>query len=363
MATLFQASAQWASRPSDERFTSLLAMQDHVHGLRRVARSGVVSSRSIEARPDATDQLNKLQIVGKAGIPYAPSHWAFGQLASLAGAPAGYLRKLPAPMAADCLNWGLKKERDVADIGLYLNAESKELMAATGPNYGRVYNSDVVDALVDRFGNGIDGAFRVPGEFGQRVQVTKGNTTLFAGDRDMFVFLADEENRITVPNRRNGEAGTMARGFFCWNSEVGAGTLGVAMFLFDYVCCNRIVWGARDFREVKVRHTSGAPDRFLEEVRPVMLQMAASSTKSVDEMLVAARASRLDDANEWLSKRFTSAMATSLQLVHTAEEGRPIETLWDVSTALTAKAKSIVWQDERVAMERQAGAVLDLALN
>lgn len=362
MATLFQASAQWASRPSDERFLSLLDMQGHFHGLRRVSRQGVVSSRQIDVRPNAEDQMNKLEIVGKAGIPYAPSNWAFGQLASLAGAPAGYLRKLPAPMAADCLNWGLKKERDVADVGLYLNAESKELMAATGPNYGRVFNADVVDALIDRFGDGINGAFRVPGEFGQRVKVTKGNTTLYAGDRDMFVFLADEENRISVPNRRNGETGTLARGFFCWNSEVGAGTLGVAMFLFDYVCCNRIVWGARDFREIKVRHTSGAPDRFIEEVRPVMMQMASSSTKSVDEMLVAARGHRLDDANEWLAKRFTNSMAGSLQNVHLAEEGRPIETLWDVSTALTAKAKSIVWQDERVALEREAGKVLDLAL-
>jgi hypothetical protein len=34
----------------------------------------------------------------------------------------------------------------------------------------------------------------VPGEFGQRVAVTKQNTTLYASDRDMFVFLADEED-------------------------------------------------------------------------------------------------------------------------------------------------------------------------
>ena len=41
----------------------------------------------------------------------------------------------------------------------------------------------------------------VPGEFGGRVTVTKDNTTLYASDRDMFVFLADEENRIELPNR------------------------------------------------------------------------------------------------------------------------------------------------------------------
>jgi hypothetical protein len=46
----------------------------------------------------------------------------------------------------------------------------------------------------------------VPGEFGQRVTVTQDNTTLFASDRDMFVFLADEENRIELPSRRAGRS-------------------------------------------------------------------------------------------------------------------------------------------------------------
>jgi len=45
-------------------------------------------------------------------------------------------------------------------------------------------------------------AARVPGEFGRRVTVTKENTTLYASDRDMFVFLADEENRMSRAARR-----------------------------------------------------------------------------------------------------------------------------------------------------------------
>src|SRR5205085_2945852 len=99
-------------------------------------------------------------------------------------------------------------------------------------------------ALVERFGDGVSGHWRVPGEFGNRITVTKENTTLFASDRDMFVFLADEDRRIDVPGRRNG-SGSMARGFFVWNSETGDKTLGLGFFLFDYVCANRIVWGRR----------------------------------------------------------------------------------------------------------------------
>jgi hypothetical protein len=81
----------------------------------------------------------------------------------------------------------------------------------------------------------------------------------------MFVFLADEERRIEIPNRRNGQPGSLARGFFVWNSEVGNTTLGAGFFLFDYVCCNRYVWGADQYTEVRIRHTSGAPDRWIEE--------------------------------------------------------------------------------------------------
>ena len=52
----------------------------------------------------------------------------------------------------------------------------------------------------------------MPGEFGSRVTVTKDNTTLYASDRDMFVFLADEENRIELPNRREEESGPVFNG-------------------------------------------------------------------------------------------------------------------------------------------------------
>lgn len=41
----------------------------------------------------------------------APTHWSFGQLASLVGAPAAYLRQLPAPLAGINLQYGLTSRR------------------------------------------------------------------------------------------------------------------------------------------------------------------------------------------------------------------------------------------------------------
>ena len=291
-----------------------------------------------------------------------PTHWSFGQLAQRAGAPAGYLRTLPAEMAADCINYGLMM-RSVDEVGLLVRENGRlTTTAVTGPNYGRVYNHDIVKALIKRFGDGVNGQFRIPGEFGRPVPITKANTTLYASDRDMFVFLADEEHRIEVPNRRNGEPGSLARGFFVWNSEVGAATLGIKAFLYDYVCCNRIVWGAQDVKEIRIRHTSGAPDRFAEEVYPALKAYAESSTANVVDAIKEAKTLKLgakDKVTDFLNKRFTKSQTSAILTAHEEEEGRPIETMWDAVVGATAYAKQIQWQDERVKVETIAGSLLD----
>ena len=362
MSELMQASRQWASRPDDERFTSLDELLAHTRHQREISKGICLPSRALEARPLIDDAERKsLVVCGPDGAPAVPTHWAFGQLANRVGAPAHYLRTLPADIAADALNYGIFK-RDVEDIGALVRKNGGiELAAVTGPNYGRVWNADVVKALHDRFGDGVTGQFTVPGEFGKKLdEVTKANTTLFAGERDMFVFLADEHNRIEVPNRRNGQAGEMARGFFVWNSEVGSKTLGIATFLFDYVCCNRIVWGAEGYQEITLRHTISAPDRFVEEVAPAIESYANKSTASITLAIEAAREARIapDKVDEFLRTRFTKGQAEGIKAAHMAEEDRPIETLWDVTVGATAYAKGIKWQDDRVEIEKIAGRVM-----
>lgn len=360
MTELMQASRQWASRPSDERYTSLVDMQNHFADMRMASRELVIPSRQIRAVP--TSDNRGLTVVGPQGHAYMPTHWAFGQLSSLAAAPAGYLRSLPSPIAADCINYGLQFERNNKNVGflLYKNGEA-QMRAACGPNYGRVWNHDIVSGLVNRFGDGVEGDFRVPGIFGQRLAtVTKENTTLFAGDQDMFVFLADEEHRIEIPNRRDGQSGSLARGFFVWNSEVGAATFGVATFLFDYVCSNRIVWGASEYREIRIRHTSAAPLRYIDELAPAIESYAHSSTAETVKVITAAQETPINDVDSFLAQRFGKRTIEGIKMEHELDEGRPIETLWDAVTGATAYARSIENQDDRVAVERIAGDILDL---
>lgn len=373
MTTLMQASRQWASRPADQRFTSLTELRETMADQRERSVGSVVSTRKIEVQPHPADPIKGITIAGESGM-IDPTNWAFGQLASLAGAPAGYLRNLPAPIVADAMNYGLRFNRDAEDVGLLrtsdevfpgpdsiVTASHQSLRAATGPRYGRVWNSDIVGALEQRFGDGVTGDFKVPGEFGVDVPITKSNTTLYGSDRDIFVFLADEKNRVEMKDRRDGQSGSLARGFFVWNSEVGSQSIGAAFFLFDFACSNRIVWGAQGFQEIRLRHTASAPDKWLEEIAPVLGAYSEASAAPIEQTIREAQQQRVDDDLEkFLRGRFSATESKAIQAAHEREEGRPIETIWDAVTGATAHAKTIEHQDSRVQLERKGGKLLDL---
>lgn len=360
---LMQASNNWWTRPSDERFTNLIEMQHKMRALRDNSRERDTTLQYVLVTPT---EDNNLVVTARGSDKTAKlSNYAFGQLAPLAGAPAGYLRKLPASMAADCLNYGMQfGNESTKDVRALFTGDENGIhtRAFNGSRYGRIWNADVVDALVRKFGNGVDGAWTVPGIRGKKLDsVTKENTTLFASDRDMFVFLTDEQHKIEVPNRRNGETGLMSRGFFVWNSEVGDKAFGLATFLFDYVCANRIVWGATEYKEIKIRHTSGAPDRWAHEMAPMLVAYANASADVEQQKIVLAQQKKLDDVDKFLANRFGPRMVDRFKSIHMIEEQRPIETLWDATTAVTAYARNIEHQDARVEMERKAGDILELA--
>lgn len=378
--TLMRASRQWQSRPADERFLDLPSMLLDQRGRQERSKQKAISSRRLELQSVEGDKAFTELVVFDAETSErsAPTHWAFNQLAALAGAPPSYLRTLATPIVADALNWNLRFTREIKDLGIMTrtgversNVETSDaptladeyasLMCATGPNYGRVWNADIIENTIRVFGDGRTGLFRVPGEFGKVVPITRDNTTLYAGDRDCFIFLADEENKIEIPNRRNGQPGLLSRGFFIWNSEVGSTSLGVAMFLFDYACLNRMVWGTLDYQELRIRHTASAPDKFLDEIAPALHRMRDAPSKPIVQAIEDARAARLDDAAEWLAKRFSKREASMFAAIHLEEEGRPIETLYDASNAVNAYARGVNWQDQRVAWEREAGAIINLA--
>lgn len=359
------------TRPDDERFLSLIDLHNHCKLMKEQSSVRLLEARQLECRPVEPEEgepfdSKAMVILGPDGEPATMTHYAFGQLCRWGKAPADYLRSLPSDISADALNYNLQSER-IPQLGILTRANGGRTMrACTGASYGRVWNEAVAEALIQRFGDGVTGEFRVPGEFGEAVEVNKSNTTIYAGERDMFVFLADEENRIEIPNRRDGQPGSFARGFYVWNSEVGAETLGLAMFLFDYVCKNRIIWGVEQYTEQRIRHSKHAPLRFINEIAPAIESYAHSSSKGITDAIVKAQARKIGeekdvDALLTAPKRFTRNQAAAIKACHLAEEQRPIETIWDATVGITAYAKGIAYQNERVEIERIAGKILALA--
>lgn len=349
---------EFMSRPSDERFTSLPAARDKAMADQALSRQGTVNTHAIEVVPKGTDIVLK----GKQGKDMIMNNWSAGQLSALSGIPAA-LYDQPADLLARNFNWGLRA-RETEEVQLLVTdrGPSWEVRAMTGPKYGRIWDAEVLTAMVDRFGDGVTGDWRVPGIRGTKLdKVTPENTTIFYGQRGPFVFLADEEHRVTVKGRRDGKPGSLARGFYITNSEVGAGKLRIGLYLYDFLCANRIIWGMEQFEEISIRHSSMAPHRWIHEAMPKVQAFAESSAAPAEAKIRAAQQHLLgtgDQVADFLNRRFTKSQTVNMMAVHVEEEGRPVETRWDAVTAATAYAKSIPWQDERFAVERKAGELL-----
>jgi len=77
MTMLMQANRQWATRPHDQRFTSLTELADFVHAQKRASRSSVVPSGKIGVEP-TTDNRGLLVALPGSTDYVAPTHWSFG---------------------------------------------------------------------------------------------------------------------------------------------------------------------------------------------------------------------------------------------------------------------------------------------
>jgi hypothetical protein len=133
------------------------------------------------------------------------------------------------------------------------------------------------------------------GIYNPRVDITQDTTTLYASDRDVFLFLVDDLNPIEAGRLPDGSPDLYFRGFYCWNSEVGAKTLGMASFYLRAVCQNRNLWGVEDFEEITIRHSKYAASRFAYEAAPALTRFANSSPHRRRSQRVPAQARPLQD--------------------------------------------------------------------
>lgn len=360
MSTLTKASDQWKSRAADERFSNVTDLHNAAVETRQLAAHANVPVRELKAKViDGRVVLN-----GRTDTCAELTNWSFGQLAGKADAPASYLSRLPATLAAEALNHGLAQagpdqgqllfQRDRAESGMMT------LRAITSDRYSRIWNADVTERLLE---------LETRGPWQPTPAAFDGSRGLYLGDRDMFAFMVDSDRRIfeKLPG------GGLSRGFFAWNSEVGAATFGISTFMYQYVCGNHMVWGASNVRELKVRHIGNAAGRgFSGLIGELKAYAESSEDGDVAKVEAMQRMSLGNNPNEVLDAIFglknrpaeltKKVILESYEVAekHTDWYGDP-RTVWGMVSGMTQVARDMPNANDRAALERASVKVMALA--
>ncbi|CAB4143152.1 hypothetical protein UFOVP435_69 [uncultured Caudovirales phage] len=359
-----RVSNEWFKRGDDERFTSLEAIEQYTTKRSADLRETILTKSQIKAV--GTDK--GLFLETPEGL-LAPTHSGFGSLCYYGASPAEYLRRLPAGLAAQCLNDGLAKAEVREDFKLYHSNE--RLVGMTGPKFGRVYDADVVKAVRQLAGNGTgDTDWKVPGQidwmnntYNSSVDIDKDTTTLYASDKDVFMFLVNDKHPISIGKLPNGDDDLVFRGFYVWNCEIGGKSLGLSTFMLRGVCQNRNLWGVEDQQTFTIRHTAGAPIRFDAEFAAQLGRYAGASAKPVQDKVREAKklvvAGTQDSRIEFLQRAGLNKVQAAAAIIRgIEEEGCEPTTLWDMTMSITALARFTAHTDTRLQLEQKAASLM-----
>jgi len=378
-----EPSTQYFMRPRDQRFEDLPSLKAMVENRRSVARTFDVPLEKLTVetaqyvKPGATNGGKPAIFFNAPSSPFSllPTHWSFGQMCSRALAPAAYLRQLSMDLAVQCLREGYAKRaadqegdtrllaQPVFGVDGAEDDDTWELRSGTSTSYGRIWDIEVVE-LVERIIDATGGKFQNPLVWETKQDGTHKRGGLYGSDRDVFMFFVDGGSIVDG----GGDRDQLHRGFYVWNSEVGAATFGIACFLFRGVCGNHQIWGAEQLTELRIRHTLNAPDRFVAEAGPALKEYVNQPAAPLEAKIRQAKAFEIPGAPdqskliEFGKKHDFTGSEIKLAIAYAQrEEGGDVVNLWTLMQGLTASARDMAWIDSRVDLERRAGKLMKLA--
>ena len=352
----YTAHREWASRPPDERYASVHALFEAAR-----ARRQQLEERTIETGEFRTEAVDDdLAFRESSGRTATLTHWSFGQLATIAGAPPNYLRSLPASIASSAINYGLSRIERAQHQLFVADTAPWTVHAITSPRYARVHHDELASRVLDLTAQ--HPAWHLPlgykdGEFGAE-KVPSG---AYLGDRDMFLFLVDGNRDLDDPTDRT-HAG-LFRGFILRNSDVGAAALTLDVFLFRLVCGNHIIWGFQHVAGFRRRHVGASiQDAWTTSLNDVRAALDADTAGDRTKILRATaqdlgptRDAVLETAVQRLDlsqKQAGEAYALAEQF-----ETNP-RSVWGYVQGLTRLSQRTPWQDGRFTLDRAASRLL-----
>ena len=354
--TAYSAHREWASRPPDERYASVHALFDAAR-----ERRHRIEEHTIETGEFRTEAVGEaLTLRETSNRTAALTHWSFGQLATIAGAPPNYLRTLPASIASNAINYGLQRNRRDQHQLFVEPTAPWTVHAITSPRYARVHHDELAGRVLDLMA--LHPAWHLPlgykdGEFGAE-RVPSG---AYLGDRDMFLFLVDGNRDLDDPTDRT-HAG-LFRGFILRNSDVGAAALTLDLFLFRMVCGNHIIWGFQHVAGFRRRHVGasiqdawtsslnevrGALDADTATERTLLLRSTTQELGNTRDAVIDTAVQRLDLSQKQAAEAYTLAEQ---------HETNP-RSVWGYVQGLTRLSQRTPWQDGRFTLDRAASRLL-----
>lgn len=352
---LESATREYCSRPADERFKDWGTFSQFL--ATRKAESKVYTGSVRRLRVAQLDGGLTLNVGDKAAFPM--THYAFGQVSSLAGAPADYLRKLPTELAMRNLNHGLVNGPDKYDGGdAKLMATAGKLRAVTSTTYGRVWDTQVNEGLM-ALNDRLRGILKP-------APTWDGNVSLFAGDRDAFWCLVDGGSVIEEPGGFGHRPSALHRGVMVRSSETGAAALEFLLFWFRVICGNLIIHDGSIFATVRIVHRRFAAERLAQaDTAGMVANYLHSSTDRDMGIIRKAQQFMLPEPKEqqvtWLTdRRFTKGESANIIEMARSEEGDS-RTLWQVVQGGTALARSMPYAEDATDLSRRVTSLLKLA--
>lgn len=350
---LFEAHAQWSTRPEDQRFQSLEELYQATWGYARTAHeANDVPLKTLRA--EAID--GDVRIVGKGGEPAKLTHWSFGQLCDRAKVPAAYARTLPATLAVQNVNHGLahRAEQD-AKCSLLVHVNGSMLLRSmNGLDYQRVWNWEIAQRLLQLQAKGWEVAR-------PDIRLQDDKLPLYASDHDLFAFIRHGQKTL----KEGSKGDTLWRGAIVVNSEVGAAKLRILRFLYREMCGNHIIWGAEGVEEIALRHVGNIRERMSGwevQLQKYLDQSGAQDEAAIERLMSKRIAGTKEEVLDTLfglriNGLTRKALTAGYAAVNEAQDGDPL-TVWGMVQGLTRYSQTVPYADERTVIDVAAGKVL-----
>jgi hypothetical protein len=381
--TLTAASRQWAQRPADQRFWTVTELMERT---KKYADESKVAKVALNQCQVMATKQDDLMLGGPQGGLAEFQHYAFGQFASICQAPAAYLRELPAPLAAANLNHGLSRVQGEQSLLFHKNG-GLHLRCVTSEEYKRIWNWEIAElALALEEGEG----WRTPPArpcnlpgvpvrtatetdvlrksahptLGIQVGDDISPSGLYASDHDCFIFQVNESTSID-----GGDGEQMYRGVFWSNSEVGDAKWRGTFFLYDTVCGNHIVWGAKVLQEIAFPHRGNAREMFQVAMANATERILDGIEDDEERIRLAKRYELAPSREELITRVFNKQINLSkkeCEQAYTLAEcyedmhGNNPRSAWGYAAGVTRLSQN-VYADERNRMDRAAGRIMEMA--